>query len=228
MWLEVERFQTSESIRLGIVLAMAGGFMDAYSYIGRGGVFANAETGNIVLLAVSLGDGQFGMALHYLAPIIAFATGVLLSEWVKRTKKGSLSLFHWRQIVLMYEMLSMIMVAFLPQEWNFLANSLISLACGIQVTTFAKIHGHGMATTMCTGNLRTGTQSLNKYFQTKDARHYKDAVFYYGCIAWFVIGAMIGNFYTRQWQEMAILVVVGLLGVAYVMMFFNKEANKDM
>ena len=40
--------QMSESIRLGIVLAVAGGFMDAYSYMCRDGVFANAQTGNML------------------------------------------------------------------------------------------------------------------------------------------------------------------------------------
>ena len=34
--------QISESIEMGAIMALAGGFMDAYSYIGRGGVFANA------------------------------------------------------------------------------------------------------------------------------------------------------------------------------------------
>lgn len=38
--------QMSESIELGIVLALAGGFMDAYSYMCRDGVFANAQTGD--------------------------------------------------------------------------------------------------------------------------------------------------------------------------------------
>lgn len=40
-----KKVQISESIELGILLALSGGFMDAYSYIGRGGVFANAQTG---------------------------------------------------------------------------------------------------------------------------------------------------------------------------------------
>ena len=35
--------QISESIELGIILALAGGFMDVYSYIGRDHVFANAQ-----------------------------------------------------------------------------------------------------------------------------------------------------------------------------------------
>lgn len=42
--------QMSESIKLGVILAIAGGFMDAYSYMCRGKVFANAQTGNILLL----------------------------------------------------------------------------------------------------------------------------------------------------------------------------------
>ena len=39
----------SETIRLGSLLAISGGFMDAYSYIYRDHVFANAQTGNILL-----------------------------------------------------------------------------------------------------------------------------------------------------------------------------------
>ena len=44
--------QVSESIELGVILALAGGFMDVYSYVARDGVFANAQTGNILLVGV--------------------------------------------------------------------------------------------------------------------------------------------------------------------------------
>lgn len=46
--------QMSDSIRLGILLALSGGFMDAYSYLCRNHVFANAQTGNILLFGVNL------------------------------------------------------------------------------------------------------------------------------------------------------------------------------
>ena len=64
--------QMSESIELGIVLALAGGFMDAYSYMCRDGVFANAQTGNMLLLGINLSERNWGMALHYLFPVLAF------------------------------------------------------------------------------------------------------------------------------------------------------------
>ena len=46
--------QTSESIELGVLLAISGGMMDAYSYMARGKVFANAQTGNMLLFGVYL------------------------------------------------------------------------------------------------------------------------------------------------------------------------------
>ena len=55
--------QISESIELGIILALAGGFMDVYSYIGRDHVFANAQTGNILLVGVSISEGNWALLL---------------------------------------------------------------------------------------------------------------------------------------------------------------------
>ena len=51
-------YQRSESFRAAAVLALAGGFLDAYTYLCRGQVFANAQTGNMVLLAVRLAEGN--------------------------------------------------------------------------------------------------------------------------------------------------------------------------
>ena len=41
--------QTSESFRLSAILSFSGGLQDAYTYNTRGSVFANAQTGNVVL-----------------------------------------------------------------------------------------------------------------------------------------------------------------------------------
>ena len=49
---KIREKQMSENFILGIMLALTGGFLDAYTYITRGGVFANAQTGNIVLMAI--------------------------------------------------------------------------------------------------------------------------------------------------------------------------------
>ena len=71
--------QSSEALRVGLLLAMAGGFLDAYTYLGRGHVFANAQTGIIVMLGVDAARGDWAGAGHYLLPILAFVAGVLLA-----------------------------------------------------------------------------------------------------------------------------------------------------
>ena len=68
--------QMSESLLIGVLLAISGGLMDAYSYLYRGQVFANAQTGNVLLLSVHLSKGEWDAALNYAFPIAAFLTGV--------------------------------------------------------------------------------------------------------------------------------------------------------
>ena len=65
--------QMSESFLTAAFLSVSGGLQDAYTYIFRGKVFANAQTGNIVLLSQSIIDKDFGRAIHYLVPLLFFA-----------------------------------------------------------------------------------------------------------------------------------------------------------
>ena len=187
-----KKVQISESIELGILLALSGGFMDAYSYIGRGEVFANAQTGNMLLLGVHLSEGNIPAAIRYLCPVLAFTFGIALADIVRNSGIGSH--LHWRQISVVAEAIILTIVSFLPQSHNLLANSLTSLACGIQVESFRKIHGNGIATTMCIGNLRSGTQNIYTFFQTKKREALEKGLLYYGIILCFICGAIIFMF----------------------------------
>lgn len=95
--------QISESIELGIILALAGGFMDVYSYIGRDHVFANAQTGNILLVGVSISEGNWALAGRYFFPVVSFAVGIMLADLVHE-RFGSV--IHWRQVTVFLKPLS--------------------------------------------------------------------------------------------------------------------------
>ena len=209
--------QMSESIKLGVILAIAGGFMDAYSYMCRGKVFANAQTGNILLLGINISERNWHMALHYLVPVLADLVKI-------RTK--DLTLLHWRQISVFCEAVILLSVSFIPQDFNLVANALTSLACGIQVESFRKIHGNGIATTMCIGNLRSATQHMCSYANTKDKEYIKKGLLYYGIIFFFVIGAVIGNACVEMFAEKALLIASAILAVAFVMMFVDGEKEQ--
>ena len=155
--------QVSESIELGIILALVGGFMDVYSYMGRDGVFANAQTGNILLVGVHLSEGDLQLALRYFLPVLCFAVGIMASDLVHERMSSAM---HWRQVTVLVEAAILVAVGLLSADCNILANCLTSLACGMQVESFRKIHGRGIATTMCIGNLRSALQSVDDYIIT--------------------------------------------------------------
>ena len=52
------KIQTSEEFLLSAILALSGGFQDAYTYNVRNGVFSNAQTGNVVLMSQHLMEGN--------------------------------------------------------------------------------------------------------------------------------------------------------------------------
>lgn len=210
--------QTSESFRLGALLAVAGGFLDAYTYLVRGGVFANAQTGNIVLLGVRMLQGQWSPALHYLIPILAFVGGVMVADLVKYRFRHGAGI-HWRQMTVGLELVLLTGVAFLPAQLDNLANIAVSFVCAVQVESFRKVHGNAFATTMCTGNLRSGTERLLQYLRTGDKDHGRRAAQYYGIILFFVAGAALGALCSDYMGQKGVLVSLIPLGCAFLMMF---------
>lgn len=185
-------YQPSESLILGILLAISGGFWDTYTYLLRGNVFANAETGNIVLLGINIAKGNYVQAFNCLLPILAFASGVIIIGLIRKRFK-SISLFHWRNIVITLEILLIFSVGFLPQAYNHLANVIVSFVCAMQVATFKKVLDCPCATTMCTGNLRSGTENLFTYLDTKNKDSLRKSLIYFFVILFFIIGAIIGT-----------------------------------
>ena len=73
------------------------------------------------------------------------------------------SKMHWRQIIVIMEIAMLLAVGFIPTTHNMAATVIVSLACSMQVQTFRKVKGYSYASTMCIGNLRSGTESLSVY-----------------------------------------------------------------
>jgi len=193
----MERTSRFEALPLGLLLALAGGSLDCYTYLNRGQVFATAETGNLVLLGIRLAQGQLALAAHYLPPILAFAAGVLASEFFRASAAARFKRLDWRKIVLLLECAVVAAVALLPLErFDFPANVLISFTSAMQVQSFRTFAGCPCATTMCTGNLRAGTEHLFLRLTQHNRAAGKKAAVYYGLIAAFVVGAVLTGLLT--------------------------------
>ena len=213
--------QMSETFCNGAVLAVSGGFQDAYTYFARDGVFSNAQTGNVVLMSSSFFSGTPGAGVKYLLPLLAFALGVFLARLVQGRYAGAQKL-HWRQMILLPEILILFLVGFLPESANMAATVLVSFSCAMQVQAFRKVDGYPYASTMCIGNLRSGMDALTGYLEKRDPEQMRRAMHYFGIILLFALGAGAGSLLTRYWGLRAIWVSAALLAVSFGLMWLEK------
>lgn len=220
-----QRGQMSESMLTAAFIILSGGLQDAYTYLCRGKVFANGQTGNIVLFSAHLFDGNWMHSLRYLVPVLAFMFGIFVAECVHRQFKY-MEKVHWRQLIVLAEVALLFIVGFLPQEVNTIANVLVSFVCAMQVQTFRKVRGHAYASTMCIGNMRSGTEALCIYFHTHDREVLRRALTYFGVIGLFAAGAGLGSLLTRAFAERTIWVSCALLTISFIIMFIREEKAK--
>lgn len=215
--------QMSEKFITGIMLAFVGGFLDAYSYLCRGKVFANAQTGNMVLFGIKLSEKNFTGAGYYLAPIIAFVIGIIIANLIKMKYKDR-QLVHWRQIIVAMEMVMLVIVANIPKgAYDAIANVIVSFVCSLQVESFRKVNGYAYASTMCTGNLRSATERIFNYIKTKDRKEWNASLHYYGIILFFIVGAAIGAVLTGIIGVKSVYIAAIGLAIVLLMMFQKSE-----
>ncbi len=221
--------QMSDAKLVMIFITLSGGFQDAYSYLVRGKVFANAQTGNIVLLGHNLFSGNFGTAVNYLVPLTFFALGVLISEQIRGRFK-QLTLFHWRQITVSIEIIMLLIVGFLPvgDIFNPIANGLTSCACAIQIEAFKTVMGLNYASTMCIGNLKSCMSAFSSYLRTKEKKYAHNARLYFFVILTFFIGSSFGSVMCGIFSQQSIWFSCALLAVAVFLMFFKRDKSADV
>ena len=184
---------SSNSVELAALLGIVGGFLDAYTFISRDGVFANAQTGNIVLFAVNAASGKWAESLHYIPPLVAFILGVLVSEIVKIPSIREI-LYSYRRSILILECMVLIIVGFLPDTVpNIIVTTCIAFVSSLQISTFNKLDKWAYNSTMTTGNLRTATQAAYATFieHNKEAKvQFKEFSLIIGS---FLFGALLGT-----------------------------------
>lgn len=220
------RGQMSESLAVGVLLSLTGGFQDAYTYLYRDGVFANAQTGNFILMGIRASEGRWQDSFRYLLPIAAFVTGILLARRIRDICQN-LKNIHWRQMVLLLEICILFLAGLFPESWNIPANILVSLSCALQVGSFRKIRGNAVATTMCIGNLRSATDFLYAYRLTGDREMKQKSLEYYFFIAVFVAGAVLGGKAGKVLGLRSIWFCCGGLMAALVLMFIKEESASN-
>ncbi len=223
---EDARILVEERLAAALLLSFTGGFTDVYSYLFRGQVFANAVTGNMVLMGLHLASGLWTGSLKYLLAIAAYGCGVFAAD-AAHARLGRMRLVSWHQAVLALEIVLLAAAAFVPPgRADSFVNATISFVCAMQVQTFRKVRGHAYASTMCIGNMRSGTDALCAYFHTHDKKILQKSMTYFAVIGVFAVGAGFGSVLTKQFGERGIWVSCILLTVSFLMMFVREDVEK--
>ena len=149
-----QEYLACERRRVYWLLMLTGGIFGAFTYILRGGVFCNAQTGNFLLLAMALGCGDWRHALYYVIPITAYCLGAFVSEAAER-RRGRLRLLRWETVLVLWEMAAVALLGFLPEGAPVqITQILVNFICSMQYNTFRQARGIPMATTFCTNHIR--------------------------------------------------------------------------
>lgn len=225
-----KHLNTYESLRLGIILASVGGFLDAYSYIGRGGVFANAETGNVVFFAIGLAEKNYKMSLLAIIQITSFVLGAFLTEKImhKQMEKG-IGPEHYGKLILIIEAVVLLIIGFIPKSApNRVVTAIIAFVSAMQISAFKTLVDSPYSTTICTGNLRNVSGAFYKAINSKDNKSRARAIRYFLVILFFVLGAALGAILTADFGVKSIFVAVVLLIVAYSMFHYDNYKFKNL
>ena len=217
--------QMSEAFINSAFLALSGGFQDAYTYNTRDEVFSNAQTGNVVLMSQHFMTGDWREGLRYLLPLFAFILGVFVADQIQNKYKYAKRL-HWRQGILLAEIGILFVVGFIPHSLNMTATILVSFACAMQVQTFRKMGGYSYASTMCIGNLRSGTAAFSHYLQDKKPAQLTQTFYYFGIITLFALGAGIGGNLTEHFGIHMIWISCVLLTISFFLMFEEEQKGE--
>lgn len=220
-----ERTKAHESLAVGLLLSLVGGYLDAYTYILKDGVFANAQTGNVVLLAISLTSAEGGF-LKYLFPLGAFILGIGGAELIR-----SFTQQRWEslgmKLVLGLEILILLALAFYsPTLGKNLTVILISFLAALQVQSFRKVKQAPYATTMITGNLRSGLELLFQGIKEKQGGPVKKAGVYALIILGFAGGAWAGALMASWAADLSLLVCCGLLALVLAWLCLRTHAER--
>lgn len=218
--------EKSVSHSILILLSMSGGLMDTYSYLCLGGIFSNAQTGNLILLSVNISDGNYSVCLSYLYPIIAFITGIVFACMMSSLlpKKNSL---HWEKGVIVIEIISLIVAFVLEPISKVIAAAVISFACGLQLEGFQNSFGIKVPTTMCIGNLRGAVHNITSFLFSYNRQQLRNAWIYLEAIMAFLVGAVVESILLKGYGEKSILCSPALLLLSLVMLSLGKVNKQD-
>lgn len=199
------------------LLMFVGGFLGAFTYSIRGGVFCNAQTANFVLMGMAIGNQQWSKALYYLVPMSAYIGGTILSEALPSPVKEKAHI-RWDTLLIGIEMVVIFVLGLLPESAPFQISQIaINIIMAMQYNTFRQARGIPMATTFCTNHIRQlGIHLYKTLHHHGNKKHRMRFLIHLGMLMTFVLGAIISTIACTMLLGKAIWISLIPMGILFV------------
>ena len=213
-----------QDLSSALLLAGSGGMLDAIVYLDHGHVFANAMTGNVILLGIAAAGHDWGQIPPHVAPILAFLLGIAGARFLQvvPARHGSL-------MALGLEIVGLFGAGLLPASTPQLAfTASVAFVSAFQVATFRRVGRFTYNSTFITGNLRDVVEGLFDSIAHRDreqslAGRAKFAKLGLICLS-FCAGAVVGAFAAGRFPAHAIWFAEPPLLAVLIMVIARPEA----
>jgi uncharacterized membrane protein YoaK (UPF0700 family) len=208
-----EDTERARSLWFAVLLTLANGFLDAHTYIARGGVFANVQTANVIFGAIDTSKRHFALALAHIWPLLAFIAGIGLASHIK---SGRADRFVSRPLVwtMAIQATALAVIGFVPASVpHSYVTVPISFLAAVQIGLFRNVGELVYLPVATTGNLMRFCEAGYGGFVEKHAESRRAFWVYGALIVAFASGAFIGAFASQAWGVRAIWLPAGFLAI---------------
>lgn len=219
----VKREFHSRSKFFACLLTFCAGFVDAYTFMERGGTLVAGQTGNVVFLSVELIHHKTGEIEVKLATMLAFMLGIFLITVFRHFFEQSL----WRVTSISPLVLICTLVGSMPNTVpNMFIVPPIAFCMGVVATAFGEVDGIVYNNSFMTGNIKKTMVAFGNFVRTREKPYLKEGIFFVALLGSFITGAIIST-YLIQFYALRTIWIVAVILFAFMMFRLTQYVRRS-
>ena len=219
----VKREFHSRSKFFACLLTFCAGFVDAYTFMERGGTLVAGQTGNVVFLSVELIHHKTGEIEVKLATMLAFMLGIFLITVFRPIFEQSL----WRVTSISPLVLICTLVGSMPNTVpNMFIVPPIAFCMGVVATAFGEVDGIVYNNSFMTGNIKKTMVAFGNFVRTSEKLYLKEGICFVALLGSFITGAIIST-YLIQFYALRTIWIVAVILFAFMMFRLTQYVRRS-
>lgn len=198
-------------------MSMVGGFLGGYALLNHHELFGNAQTSNLIHIAMNVMGSNFFELLLRLFDLALYFSGFACSViFAKYTKLNR----HFLSII--FDAITILLLFLMPEGISdFLFLAPVFFAMSFQWNSFTGAGGYVSSCIFSTNNFRQFSTSLCEYFCDKDKKHLQKTKFYGMVLLSFHIGVVWSYVASMEWGLGGVLAGLLPISISGVFIFLD-------